>query len=698
MPEITEYKISDLTTAAQVDESDFVELSQADENVSGGRISLKATILAIANKIANGINFTSALQTTDKTIVGAINEVAQGGGGGSDVEVTPILTEGTKIATITVNDVDADIYGENTKEELGKLSAEKTATGNPVTLETVNGGMAKSCEVTMNPIQDLHGQSAPYPAGGGKNKLDFSRTGIEVNGITFTYNSDGSVTANGTATATATYSKTVNLLFSADSYLNGSPSIEGCQLDVNGGYYPDTGSGSTIPANTQIDSVRIRIANGTRLDNVKFYPMIRTSGDASFAPYENICPISGRDSLNLTRTGKNVCPQSSATTTSSGALNLSSVGTFGKVKSGLTYTFSFTPLEVNTLGLQLRLNNVSGGIKGWSANTLVVNQRETYTFTATEDGELNFYSQSNCFTASTKVFDNIQLELGSTATAYEPYQGQTHTANLGSTYYGGNLDFTTGKLTIDTASFDLGDLTYTMSASGQLRSNPSGVLLVSGGQSSALCERYKNYVGTQPDEFNALDNVFSVGNTNLSVVSIVIRDSSISDPNDAPTILSGTKLTYKLATPTEITLSEEEIALLKGQNVLSTDGDDISLTYSEMMGIDDVKALIDAEGDGAIDYSTEEAEVPNFTFFGEKVYVKAFTFSNVNIGGAIVLMTAPSYIGHIVKAWMYTTNESGVEFTSFPAVWVHEGNLYINPYYNSTAVTGKIVLYYTKTS
>ena len=72
-------KISDLTTASEIKNEDNIELSQS---TGGGLVSLKATILALATKILTNINFTSALQTTNKTITGAINEVAQGGGGG----------------------------------------------------------------------------------------------------------------------------------------------------------------------------------------------------------------------------------------------------------------------------------------------------------------------------------------------------------------------------------------------------------------------------------------------------------------------------------------------------------------------------------------------------------------------------------------------------------------------------------------
>ena len=74
-----EKAISELTTASEIKNSDNLEISQ---DTGGGLVSLKATILAIANKMLKGINFTSDLQTTDKTVIGAINEVAQGGGGG----------------------------------------------------------------------------------------------------------------------------------------------------------------------------------------------------------------------------------------------------------------------------------------------------------------------------------------------------------------------------------------------------------------------------------------------------------------------------------------------------------------------------------------------------------------------------------------------------------------------------------------
>lgn len=101
-------KISEMETASVINNDDNLELSHS---VNGGFTSVKASILAIATKILTAINFTSALETQDKTVLGAINEVAQGGGGGgSDVEWTQIVQSGTKIAEIEIDGSTTNVY------------------------------------------------------------------------------------------------------------------------------------------------------------------------------------------------------------------------------------------------------------------------------------------------------------------------------------------------------------------------------------------------------------------------------------------------------------------------------------------------------------------------------------------------------------------------------------------------------------
>ena len=96
----TEKAFSDLDTAGQLDNTDIFALSKVSGN---SWISAKATLTALATKIATDVNYTSDLQTTSKTITGAINEIAQGGGGGggSWTDVTGTLTAGSTSITLS---------------------------------------------------------------------------------------------------------------------------------------------------------------------------------------------------------------------------------------------------------------------------------------------------------------------------------------------------------------------------------------------------------------------------------------------------------------------------------------------------------------------------------------------------------------------------------------------------------------------
>ena len=92
----------------------------------------------------------------------------------------------------------------------GMVEGSKTATGNPITLTDASESYAEELDVTLEPIQDLHGYDKPWVGGAGKNKLPIGFTSpIVKNGVTFTPNTDNngniiSVTLSGTATADTT--------------------------------------------------------------------------------------------------------------------------------------------------------------------------------------------------------------------------------------------------------------------------------------------------------------------------------------------------------------------------------------------------------------------------------------------------------------------------------------------------------------
>ena len=131
----------------------------------------------------------------------------------------------------------------------------------------------------------------------GKNLLRFpySYTSRTINGITFTVNDDGTVTANGTATAQADFilkSRTAGIYeFEPGEYiLNGCPSGSGvntyrlmCNKTVNGsgvGTGIDLGGGVKINVTEEETpySVYISIAADATVNNVVFKPMISKEG------------------------------------------------------------------------------------------------------------------------------------------------------------------------------------------------------------------------------------------------------------------------------------------------------------------------------------------------------------------------------------------------------------------------------------
>lgn len=94
---------------------------------------------------------------------------------------------------------------------------------------------------------------------------------------------------------------------------------------------------------------------------------------------------------------------------------------FGKCLANKTYTISFDVLETNGYAVRLRFNNGSNIIT-WSAGSLVVGNRYSHTYTPTEDGSFNFNTGNVAFTGSIKVFDNVMVEEGSTASDWAPYE------------------------------------------------------------------------------------------------------------------------------------------------------------------------------------------------------------------------------------------------------------------------------------
>ena len=192
---------------------------------------------------------------------------------------------------------------------------------------TFNGGLLSECNVTLEPVQDLHGYENPWVGGASKNKLPlvladiksnnmqgtWSGNSYTYNGVTFTVNTDidenvTGIETSGSASGNGSFYLCNGLTLDSGYILNGCPSTGGSstyRVRLRYGssdYFVDTGSGAEITSPvTSYGSVDIRFNSGTNLSGLTFYPMIRlaSESDPTFAPYSNICPISGHTQVDV---------------------------------------------------------------------------------------------------------------------------------------------------------------------------------------------------------------------------------------------------------------------------------------------------------------------------------------------------------------------------------------------------------------
>ena len=118
----------------------------------------------------------------------------------------------------------------------------------------------------------------------GKNLLKNTATTQTVNGVDFTVNEDGTVTANGTATNTSYIAvNSFSYVANQDYVLSGCPNsgsdntykMYSINTSTGAGHTNDYGEGGAIKVSAdQVGEIRIRIASGYTANNLVFKPML----------------------------------------------------------------------------------------------------------------------------------------------------------------------------------------------------------------------------------------------------------------------------------------------------------------------------------------------------------------------------------------------------------------------------------------
>lgn len=315
-------------------------------------------------------------------------------------------------------------------------------------------------------------------------------------------------------------------------------------------------------------------------------PIQAGSGDPS---PDNIRPITGRTGVTAYRTGKNLLSPKFTdyfVSKSSAYRCLNGVVPKGEIAR---FTLSDRDTTVNLNGAYIGF--VADDMRDVDAPT---NFRWVISNGSVQSNMTNVLNQSlTCenvliYPKDEETFNkifaryNVMIELGSTATDYEPYVGASYPVvfpDAVGTVYGGTVDVVTGVLTVTHGMRTLtGSAGWGSYGAGEpyFCANISIKEKAIGYQTS-ICNEFRNVN-------SAFSNVaYGIYCDHPSLMMVYFRM-----PNADVTTLAEFKawvdenpiqLCYELATPQTYQLTPQQIQLLKGSNTLWSDADDLTLTY-----------------------------------------------------------------------------------------------------------------------
>lgn len=423
---------------------------------------------------------------------------------------------------------------------------------------------------TIEPVQDLHGYDNPWPAGGGKNIINANVVTV-ITSVDNQYNiiSDFITLPAGTYTLSWTLSASVTATRNRPLYIVGNNYVyaNSDYKTAGRGYWTFTISeetelkfkwwGHTVSAECTVNDFQLESG----------------STATSYAPYSNICPITGWTGASVVRTGKNLIPNLKTQDTSARVrLGESSAGNGAFYKAG-TYKISWGLATAQTVGIYWRTfkNGENGPVV--NSDTIVI----------TEDVNVKIW----LYASGGISVDNVlwwQVELGSTATPYEPYQSETYDISWQSeagTVYGGNLDVTTGVLTVDRATKTLTNSDY---FSIQISTNTTNRITASfyetvGKTNGVLISDSLKTTYNSPGGYST--SAWEIWGSTAAPRCWISVPAEIDTVDKFKSHLSSNpiQVVYELATPVTYQLTPQEVSFLLGTNNLWVDTGDINVTY-----------------------------------------------------------------------------------------------------------------------
>ena len=294
----------------------------------------------------------------------------------------------------------------------------------------------------------------------------------------------------------------------------------------------------------------------------------------------NIRPITGRESVTLNRYGKNMLDMSRVTIAEAAyGLIVASDGDIITINgtATVTGTRSFAILYVG----QPELQGTNVKIQAFCSKGVISGIYGLRTKSESGIAVFMDFVEGTSYDVVFRV--TVSAE---TLTEYVPYDSNStsQTLTLSSTIYGGSVDVATatGEETWQLLPLDGNTVKFASSAAGDYWNLPAGSApgIVYGGPESTLCSHFhqvfsgnpNGFLFTKPERFTGTFDTIDALNAYISAQ-----------------YAAGTPVTiaYKLAAPTHYQVTGiGEVTALAGVNTISTDADQVTVTWHEAVGAD----------------------------------------------------------------------------------------------------------------
>jgi len=480
----------------------------------------------------------------------------------------------------------------------------KEASGAIANFKTDVPANLKKCVVEIDPVQDLHGYDYPWPPGGGKNLIPLNYGSKSGDGITYTVDDIGKFKASGTTSRGTNYYIFQNYYWPAGTY---TLSIKGKHQGMNLRFrdpasstnfatiYSDatsTSNEATFTVPEGIDGATLYFSQplaDVTVDIDAYIQIEKGSTATPYAPYSNICPISGRTEMEVWKRGKNLLPLLYiGYPGDKGWVNNSRVvATRGFYLRTGTYVLS-TPDNTSRLYIVTCLNETTRK----QPPAILLNRR---IITIDSDGLYALQLNIN-FDVTQELLDTYNetfyLEYDSATVGYEPYNATAIPVTFPSeagTVYGGTLDLLSGELVVDRAIVDLGTLNWNALSDIEMRARVPEYTRENSGWSESYTRITSNVLVVEdPDIVFVKRKAYDFTNKSQNYYNFdcKIPENTFADANAFKTWLNdidgnGTHAVVSIPTATPITyqLTPQTIKSIRGVNNIWSDAGDTTVKY-----------------------------------------------------------------------------------------------------------------------